>query len=102
MPRRLAPAPIPRPPPRLAVGQPDARAERADILVCRLHQLAAGRIDGAGQMAGRVFGRVADVEHIERAGDVVAEARQPLAVDLHDAEFLADAFGRGLGPAEAL
>ena len=49
------------------VDQHDARAERADILVGRLHQLAAGRGERAGDMAGRVFGGIAHVEQIERA-----------------------------------
>ncbi len=39
---------------RAVVDQHDAAIERADILVGRLHQLAAGRVDGAGQMARRV------------------------------------------------
>ncbi len=83
------------------VDQHDARAERADVLVGGLHELAARRRDRAGTVAGGVFVRVAHVEQVERARAVArASARPSSARDALDAEAGGNARGRGLGLGE--
>jgi hypothetical protein len=51
----------------LVVAEHDACAERAGVMVGRLHQLPTGRRQRTGQMAGQIFGRIAHVEQISRA-----------------------------------
>ena len=69
------------------IDQHDARAERADIVIGRLHQLSAGRGKRAGDVPGRIFGRIAHVEKIERAlASCARQCASVSAIDARDAE----------------
>ena len=79
----------------LVVADHDARAQYAGIEVGRLHQLAAGRGDGAGIMAGFVFRRFAHVEDIGGARGVCAPLFDRGGIGAFDAVFLRRRFGMG-------
>src|SRR5581483_5052195 len=65
----------------LVVTQNDSGSERAGVAIRSLHQLAAKRGDGAGEVAGRVFGRLAHVENVGRSPFVMAPSLDGGAVD---------------------
>src|SRR5262249_17993632 len=70
------------------VHQHDARVADAHPLVGRLHQLAARRADTAWPVTGAVLGRVANVEHIQRAIGILFEACQVDRTDHADSGLL--------------
>ena len=78
------------------VVQDDSSVARADILIGRLHELAACGVPEALDMALGVLGRIADIELVERCA-VTLELLQPGHVDLLDAHALVETGSGVLG-----
>ena len=67
------------------VDQCNARVADADPLIGRLHELPAGRADAARVVTRAVLGRIADVQHIERAVRIILKAGEVDGADHADA-----------------
>src|SRR4029079_14191070 len=82
----------------MLIDEHDPRTERADVVIRSLHQLPTRGGTGTRKVSGRIFGRAAHIENVQRARGVVCKIYKRVAVDVLHAASASDSRSAGFGP----